>query len=95
MVSDCVPVAYPNLHGDFLPGKVVMVGCPKFDDVKTYIQKFSDIFKTAGIKSVTILSMEVPCCSGLPWLVRKALEASGKKIPLTEKVIGVRGEILK
>jgi ferredoxin len=94
VVSDCVPVAYPNLHGDFLPGKVVLVGCPKFDDVKAYIQKFSDIFKTAGIKSVTILSMEVPCCSGLAAIVRKGIEASGKRIPREELVISLRGEIL-
>jgi hypothetical protein len=47
VVADCVPVAYPNFHKDFLRGKVVMVGCPKFDDVPGYIQKFADIFKTA------------------------------------------------
>jgi ferredoxin len=95
VVSDCVPVAYPNLHGDFLPGKVVLVGCPKFDDVKSYIQKFADIFKTADIKSITTLSMEVPCCSGLPAIVRKGLEASGKRIPREDLVISLRGEILR
>jgi NAD-dependent dihydropyrimidine dehydrogenase PreA subunit len=94
VVSDCVPLAYPNLHGDFLPGKVVLVGCPKFDDVKAYIQKFADIFKAADIKRVTTLSMEVPCCSGLPAIVRKGLEASGKRIPREELVISLRGEIL-
>jgi ferredoxin len=94
VVSDCVPVAYPNLHGDFLPGKVILVGCPKFDDVKAYIQKFADIFKTADIKNITTLSMEVPCCSGLPAIVRKGLEAAGKRIPREELVISLRGEIL-
>jgi hypothetical protein len=78
-----------------LPGKVVLVGCPKFDDVKAYIQKFADIFKTAGIKSITTLSMEVPCCSGLPAIVRKGIEASGKRIPREELVISLRGEILQ
>jgi len=94
VVSDCVPLAYPNLHGDFLPGKVVLVGCPKFDDVKAYIQKFTDIFKAADVKSVTTLSMEVPCCSGLPAIVRKGLEASGKHVPREELVISLRGDIL-
>ncbi len=93
VVADCTPLAYPNFHRDFLKGKVVMMGCPKFDDVQEYIAKFTDIFKTAGIKSITTAVMEVPCCSGLPFLVKKALQASGKKIPLTEKVISVRGEL--
>ena len=68
-----------------------MMGCPKFDDVQEYIAKFTDIFKSAGIKSITTAVMEVPCCSGLPFIVKKALQASGKKIPLAEKVISTRG----
>ena len=72
-----------------------MVGCPKFDDVQTYIQKFADIFSTAGIKSVEVVTMEVPCCQGLPVIVKKGLELSGKKIPLEQVVISTRGEVLK
>ena len=92
VVADCTPLAYPNFHRDFLKGKVVMMGCPKFDDVQEYIQKFTDIFKTAGIKSITTAVMEVPCCAGLPFIVKKALAASGKEIPVEEWVITVRGE---
>jgi Pyruvate/2-oxoacid:ferredoxin oxidoreductase delta subunit len=95
VVSDCVPVAYPALHADFMPGKVVLMGCPKFDDVAAYIQKFVDIFTTADIKSVTTLAMEVPCCSGLPMIVKKALNEAGRNIPLEEVIISTRGEILK
>ena len=71
-----------------------MVGCPKFDDIQEYIQKFADIFKTADIKSITALIMEVPCCSGLPVIIKKAMDAAGKDIPLEEIVISTRGEIL-
>ena len=60
--ADCTPVAYPDFHRDFLKGKVVMLGCPKFDDVEGYIAKFTEIFKTAGINSITTVVMEVPCC---------------------------------
>jgi hypothetical protein len=95
VVSDCVPVAYPNLHADFLPGKVILVGCPKFDNIEDYIQKFTDIFKTADIQSVTTLAMEVPCCSGLPMIVRKAIGAARKNIPLEEVTISTRGDILR
>ncbi|MBW1846428.1 MAG: 4Fe-4S dicluster domain-containing protein [Deltaproteobacteria bacterium] len=97
VVADCVPIAFPSLHRDFLKGKVVMVGCPKFDDVQEYIDKFAAIFETADIKSITTLVMEVPCCSGLPGIVKKGLEASGsgKNIPLEEVVVSVRGKILE
>lgn len=95
IAADCTPFAYANFHRDFLNGKVVMVGCPKFDDVEDYILKFTEIFKAANIKSITSLIMEVPCCSGLPNIVKKALYAAGKDIPIEEIVISTRGEILK
>jgi len=95
VVADCTPIAYPNFHRDFLNGKAVMVGCPKFDDAQTYIQKFADIFTTAGIKSITVAVMEVPCCQGLPMMVRKGLELANKKIPLEQLIISTRGEVLK
>jgi len=95
VAADCTPVAYPNFHRDFLDGKVVMVGCPKFDDVQAYVQKFTDIFNTAGIKSIEVVTMEVPCCQGLPLIVKKGLELAGKKIPLSQVIISTRGEVLK
>jgi len=94
VAADCTPVAYPNFHRDFLKGKVVMVGCPKFDDIQDYIQKFADIFTTAGIKSITVVVMEVPCCQGLPIIVEKGMEMAGKRIPMEKMVISARGEVL-
>jgi hypothetical protein len=94
VVADCVPVAYPNFHKDFLDGKVVMVGCPKFDDVPGYVQKFADIFKTADLRSVSVLVMEVPCCQGLPVIIERGMEKAGKKIPMEKVVIGARGDVL-
>ncbi len=95
VVADCVPVSYSSFHQDFLTGKAVMMGCPKLDDVQEYIDKFADIFKTAGIKSITTVVVEVPCCSGLPIIVKKGLEISGQKIPMEEVVISTRGKIMK
>jgi Fe-S-cluster-containing hydrogenase component 2 len=95
VVADCAPLAYPSFHQDFLKGKVVMMGCPKFDDVQEYVQKFTDIFKAANINSVTTVVMEVPCCAGLPWIVKQAMEKAGKNIPMAERVIGVRGNLIR
>lgn len=95
VAADCAPVAYPGLHRDFLPGKVILLGCPKFDDGQAYIAKFAEIFQKAGIRSVTVLDMEVPCCSALPAMVKKGLELSGKDVPLEEVTIGLQGNILR
>ncbi len=96
LAADCVPAAYPSFHQDFLKGKTLMLGCPKLDDAEAYVEKFTAIFKTADIKSVTIVIMEVPCCSGLPVIVKKALEISGVKIALEEIVVSIReGKILE
>jgi len=75
--------------------KVVMMGCPKFGDVHEYVQKFADIFKTAGIKSVTVVVMEVPCCSGMPVIIKKGMEAANTEVPMKEIVLSLRGKILK
>ena len=95
IASDCTPIAYPHFHRDFLPGKVVLVGCPKFDDVEQYAKKFEDIFRQNNINSVTVVDMEVPCCSKMPMIVKKALDASEKRIPLEEIVISTKGGILR
>jgi NAD-dependent dihydropyrimidine dehydrogenase PreA subunit len=94
VAADCTPIAYPNFHRDFLKGKAVMVGCPKFDDVEGYIQKFADIFRTADLNSVSVVVMEVPCCQGLPIIVERGMEAAGKKVPMEKVVISARGEVL-
>ncbi len=70
------------------------MGCPKLDDAQGYVDKFAEIFQTADIKSITTAIIEVPCCSGLPMIVKKALENAGKNIPMKEVVISTRGKIL-
>lgn len=95
VVADCVPVAFPGLHQDFLQGKVIMIGCPKFDDAEAYIDKFEAVFKTSGIKSMTTVVMEVPCCSGLPTMVLKGREKAGSRLPVSQVVVSTRGRILE
>ena len=93
VTADCVPVACPDFHRDFLRGKVVMLGCPKFDDAGAYAEKFTEIFRTANIRSVTVLDMEVPCCSALPQIVREGMKAAGKDIPVEEITLTTRGKV--
>jgi len=93
VVSDCVPCAYPDLHNDLLKGRILLVGCPKFDNVEFYRKKFTEILRNNNIKSVTVAIMEVPCCFGLYNLVSDAIEESKKTIPLKKYTIGVKGDL--
>lgn len=95
IAADCTCVALPNLHEVYLPGKVVMIGCPKFDDPEPYIQKFADIFRNNSIKEITALVMEVPCCQGLPALIKKGMEMTGKDIPLQKIIINTEGNVIQ
>lgn len=92
VVADCVPFAYGNFHQEFLKGKSIVIGCPKLDDLDFYVRKLADIFKTADIKSVQTIIMEVPCCSGLNYAVVEALKLSGKNIPHENVIIGIKGD---
>ncbi len=93
IAADCVPFTYPDFHGTFLKGKALAVGCPKLDDAAGYQTKLTAVFSQNTIRSVTVVHMEVPCCHGLPSLVKSAMAASGKIIPYAEVEINIRGEI--
>lgn len=95
VLADCVPVAFPMLHREFLHGKAVAMGCPKFDDVRQYVDKFTEIFKVANLKRVTTVVMEVPCCAGLPKIVEAAIEKAGVSLPMERVVISTKGKILR
>ena len=95
IAADCAPIALKNFNETLLPGKRVVIGCPKFDDARAYAQKLGEILKQNNVASITVAHMEVPCCTGLKWAVDKALEASGKKIPVKEYEIQIGGEILE
>lgn len=95
VASDCSGFALASFHEHFLKGKVLMVGCPKFDDAQSYVEKFAEIFSVAAIKTVTVLVMEVPCCQGLPLIVQRGMELAGKSVPMERVIVSAQGEVLK
>jgi len=95
IAADCVPFAYADFHEDLLKGRVLLVGCPKLDDLEVYQDKIRQIVKNNDLKSITYAHMEVPCCFGLVNIIESAIAKAGKKIPFEEVVISIRGERLK
>lgn len=93
IAADCTAYAYANMHSDFMKGKITLIGCPKLDDID-YSEKLTEIIKNNDIQSVTIVRMEVPCCGGLEYATKEALQQSGKFIPWNVVTISINGEIL-
>lgn len=94
IAADCVPFAFADFHRKFLGGKAVVVACPKLDDIGFYYEKLAALFQESDIRSATVVRMEVPCCAGLTEVVRSALAASGRTLPLTEAIVSISGEAL-
>ncbi len=92
IAADCVPFAYANFHQDLLKGKVLLVGCPKFDDIKLYAQKLTQMCQVNNIKSITYAHMEVPCCSGLISVIQQAISVSGKNVFFHDVTISIKGD---
>ena len=93
IAADCTAYAYANFHQEFIRGHVVLIGCPKLDPVD-YSEKLTAILERNDIKSVKVVRMEVPCCGGIEFAVKQALQASGKMIPWQVVTISCDGKKL-
>ena len=94
IAADCTAYAYGNFHNDFMKNRVTLIGCPKLDAVD-YSEKLTQIFALNEIKSITLARMEVPCCGGMEFAVKRALGRCGKNIPLNVVTISTKGKILR
>lgn len=92
LAADCVPFAYAGFHRDFLGDNALLVACPKLDDFQAHQEKLTEVLRQSGLKSLTVVHMEVPCCSGLVHMAKQAILASGNVIPFREVTIGIKGD---
>lgn len=96
LAADCVAFATGNFHAEYLKGKSLVIACPKLDDGKeVYMEKLRRLIDEAEINTITVMMMEVPCCSGLLQLVRAAQAGAARKIPVKMMVVSIHGELLK
>ena len=94
LAADCAPFAYGNFHSEFIKDHALLVACPKLDDFQSHLTKLTAVLKQSDIRSITVVHMEVPCCSGLIHMVKQAMLASGKDIPVKDVTIGIKGNLL-
>ncbi len=95
VAADCTAVAYPNIQRDYVAGRVVMMGCPKFDDQQLYVERFTEIFATRKLKSLTILIMEVPCCGSMLQIIKQACAKAKPDFPIHQVVVSRNGEVVE
>ena len=94
LTADCVPVALPGYHSQFVAGRVVLMGCPKFDNQMEYIEKLSEIVQHNNLKSITVMEMEVPCCSSMTAILSEAFKRAGIKVNTIRVTVGRNGAIM-
>ena len=70
-----------------------MIACPKLDETGGYVEKIAELLKNNTVYSLTVVIMEVPCCSGLFRIVQEAVELSGTKMSVKRIVVGLDGSI--
>jgi len=93
--ADCVGSAHPDFHRKLVSGRVLLIGCPKLDDAHFYLDKLTELFRTARPKSVTVAHMTVPCCHGLVQIARQALADAGSRAKFAEVTVDVNGKVIQ
>ena len=93
IAADCTAYAYANVHDDFMKGKVTLIGCSKLDAID-YSDKLTEIVRNNEIKGITVLRMEVPCCGGIEMAAKRAVQNSGKNIPVQVTTVSIKGNLI-
>lgn len=93
IAADCTAFASPAVHKDFIRGRITLIGCPKLDERKSFVEKLAAILAAHEVEDIAVLEMEVPCCSNLEAFVRQALKMAGKEVPVKSFILGIEGEV--
>ncbi len=95
LAADCVPFAVGDFHRRFLKDHSLIIGCPKLDDVRLYVEKLTQILRVNNLRSLMVVHMEVPCCFGLPHIAREAIARSGKAMSFLDITVSLRGSMIR
>lgn len=96
LAADCTAFSCEDFHLRFLRGKRLIIACPKLDQgLDVYEEKIRSLIDEAEINTMTVITMEVPCCFGLLRMVKSVQDKTKRKVPVKHVVIGIKGEIKK
>jgi len=95
MAADCVAFSMGNFHSKFLKGKGLAIACPKLDSGKDiYVEKLTAMIDQAKINTLTVMIMEVPCCTGLLQMAKMAVQNATRKVPVKAMIVSLKGEVI-
>ena len=89
LAAHCAGFALPNLHKDWIAGRIPIIACPKLEDNAALLEKLTAIIKSGQIAKLTVLRMSVPCCGGLERLVEQAMKDAQSDIPVECHIVAV------
>lgn len=96
LAADCVAFSMGNFHSKYLKGKGLAIACPKLDSGKDiYVEKLTAMIDNANINTLTVMMMEVPCCSGILQMAKMAVDQAQRKVPIKAIMVGLDGQIRK
>ena len=96
LAADCVAFSVGDFHKDYLKGKSLAIACPKLDsDTEIYVQKITALIDQSQINTLTVIIMEVACCSGLLQIAKAGLAAAKRNIPIKVIVVSIQGEVVR
>ncbi len=96
LAADCVGYSLGGFHPEYLKGKSLAIACPKLDQgQEVYIEKIRSWMDDAKINTLTVLTMQVPCCSGLVYLAKEGAARAKRKVPIKNIIVSLQGDILR
>lgn len=96
VAADCTAFSLGGFHSRYIKGKTVVIACPKLDHgTDSYLAKLIALIDQAHVNTITVVIMEVPCCSGLLRMVKQAVDTAKRKVPVKLIVASTKGDILK
>ena len=96
IAADCTAFAIGDFHQHYLKGKSLAIACPKLDaNLDVYLNKITAMIDHANVNTITVMIMQVPCCGGLLQLVKQAVSAAQRRVPVKMMVVSIEGSIIK
>jgi hypothetical protein len=94
LAADCTAFSLGSFHPAFLRDKTLAIACPKLDSNREgYVEKLKILIDESQINMLTVMIMEVPCCSGLLQMAELALSQCTRQIPVKLIIVSVDGQI--
>ena len=93
IAADCTGFVLASFRGNFAEGSTLVIACPKLDHgLELYASKLAVLLCRAA--TVTVVTMSVPCCSGLLRLVDEARRSAAAGLTIQSIVVGTDGRIV-